>query len=134
MKWILRGRRRRFPPDMLDQLEMLGRYRLDRHHCGLSPLEVLEPFLSPYMQDITVDRDGLLGELAALVAGDEGGFATHGAACLTWDLLDGEIEDVPAAWPLIDAGIAFKLDRGLGEVESLTINEQVWYRGRKRAT
>ncbi|GAA4256182.1 hypothetical protein GCM10022255_068020 [Dactylosporangium darangshiense] len=48
-----------------------------------------------------------------------GGFATYGATRLVWEMYSDRALDMPAAWPLIDAGISFKSARGL-PMESLS--------------
>jgi hypothetical protein len=58
-----------------------------------------------------------------VVRGDQGGFATFGAASLTWELFGDKALRLPAALPLIDAGIQFKLARGLPPAMTLTGHE-----------
>ncbi|GAA4263580.1 hypothetical protein [Dactylosporangium darangshiense] len=109
---LFRGTRRpRFPADIASWLENFGRYTLDIHHSGVDGMAVVTRFdaLRDYA---TTDPDGFLVELRTVVAGDDGGFATFGAACLVWQMLDDCLE-MPAALPLIDAGLDFKLERGL---------------------
>lgn len=106
-----RAPRSRFPADMLQWLEIFGRNKLDPH-SGIDGADLWSRVASlhEYASD---DRDGFLSGLQAVVAGDRGGLATLGAAHLVWELYSGQALDIPAALPLIDAGIEFKLSRGL---------------------
>src|SRR5205823_7955744 len=108
-----RARPSRFPPDMLRRLELFGRYELDPQTSGIDAGEVWPTCMAPFVDDASADRDGFLTDLHTLVAGDHGGFATFGAARLVWELHSGAALTIPAAWPLIDAGIEFKRARGL---------------------
>ena len=103
--------RPRFPADIVAWLEQFGRYTLDVHHSGVDAMFVVTRF-DAYREYAAADPDGFLVELRDVVAGDDGGFATYGAACLVWQMLDDCLQR-PAALPLIDAGLDFKLDRGL---------------------
>jgi len=113
MRWFPRKRSSRFPTDMLRRLELLGRYELDPRSSGIDAAEIHPTCVAPFLTDAQADRDGFLTDLHALVAGDQGGFATFGAARLVWEFWSGEAVRIPAALPLIDAGIDFKLARGL---------------------
>lgn len=114
MSWFTGGKASQLPADMLRRLELLGRYTLDRQASGIDSGEIWSTCLGPFLQYANTDLNGLLAELRALIAADQGGFATLGAAHLVWELCKGdEILRTPAAWPLIDAGIDFKLARGL---------------------
>lgn len=112
MRWFTRARRSRFPDDMVPWLALLGRHALDPQGSDIDPDEIW-PRVAALWPDATADRTGFLADLHALVAADRGGFATHGAARLAWELYGSEVLRLPAAWPLIDAGIDFKLARGL---------------------
>jgi hypothetical protein len=105
----------RFPADMLERLEILGRSGLDVHSSGIDISEVYHRCLAPFYGELETDTDSFLADLQALVVGDDGGFATFGAARLIWEYYGGKCLSIPAALPLIDAGIDFKLDRGLPE-------------------
>ncbi|HZN74174.1 MAG TPA: hypothetical protein VFC00_21100 [Micromonosporaceae bacterium] len=97
---------------MLRWLEIFGRYSLDMQHSGIDGGDMWER-LGPLHEYATSDRAGFLAELQAVVAGDQGGFATFGAARLVWEMYSGDSLHIPAALPLIDAGIEFKCSRGL---------------------
>lgn len=98
---------------MLRRMELFGRYELDPRASGLDSSEIWPVCVAPFVQAATDDRDGFLTDLHALVATDQGGFATFGVARLVWELIGREALSTPAAWPLIDAGIEFKRARGL---------------------
>lgn len=106
----------RFPIDFLQQLALFGRYELDPHGSGVDGNEVTHTCIIPFVDMIQADeaeQESFLRDLHALVAGDQGGFATYGAARLAWQLFSDKALQLPAALPLIDAGIAFKLARGV---------------------
>ena len=107
-----RAYRSPIPADMLRWLETFGRYSLDAHHSGIHDNDMWSR-LGPLHQYATSDRESFLAELQTVVAGDQGGFATFGAARLVWEMYSGECLRIPAALPLIDAGIEFKRSRGL---------------------
>ena len=98
---------------MLERLEFLGRVRLDSMSHGMDSSHLWEYSLSPFTEDLRANRDEFLADLLALVANDQGGFATFGAAHIAWEMYGGDCLNIPAALPLIDAGIDFKLARGL---------------------
>jgi hypothetical protein len=102
----------RFPADMPQWLEKFGRSALDTQHSGIDDPELWRR-LPPLYEYATSDRDGFLAELRGIVAKDRGGFATFGAAHLVWEMFSGDALRLPAALPLIDAGIEFKRSRGL---------------------
>jgi len=106
------GRRRsRFPPDMLDRLELLGRFELDPMNYSGDAGEVGTRCVVPFYRDSQDDPDGFLADLRAIVAHDTGGFATYGASCLVWDMFsDFRTLDALA---LLDAAIAFKRAFGM---------------------
>jgi len=113
MRWFTRAKASRFPSDMLRRMDLLGRYQLGSHASGIDGEEIWPHCIAPFAQVSNADRDGFLRDLRAVAAEDQGGFATLGVACLVWELYGGEALTVPAALPLIDAGIDFKLARGL---------------------
>ena len=108
-----RAPRSPFPADMLRWLDRFGRFSFDPMGSGVETDEIMDRLGSLY-EYATSDPDGFIGELSALVQRDRGGFATYGAASLMWEMYSGEALRMPAALPLIDAGIEFKLSRGLG--------------------
>lgn len=112
MRWFSRTRASRFPADMLRRMETFGRYEWEPHSSDLGAGEVRSS-VAPFRTDARTDPDGFLADLRTAVAGDLNGFATFGAASLVWELYGAEAVRTPAAWPLIDAGIDFKLVRGL---------------------
>lgn len=99
---------------MLHRLEQYGRHEFDSIHSGLDSgvYDCVIPFLDLIDAD-EVEQAEFLTELSAVVAADPDGFATYGAASLTWDLFGDEALRLPAALPLIDTGIRFKLARGV---------------------
>ena len=113
-------------------LELLGRYEFDPMTSGLDGGEIATRCVVPFLEDAQADPDGFLADLRALVAADRGGFATFGAARLVWELFSRKALRLPAAWPLIDAGIEFKRARGLPAL-SLTGFEQQRMVDRDRA-
>jgi hypothetical protein len=133
MRWFTRTRSG-FPADMRQRLELLGRFQLDTRGSGISPGEVWPTAVAPFMRPATDDPDGFLAALRAFVAGDRGGFATLGAACLVWEAYGSRALNMPAALPLIDAGIDFKIARGLstGNLTGYEMNRLV-KRGEQRA-
>lgn len=107
---------------MLQRLEQFGRYQLDPHGSGLTA-DVFTSCVVPFVDYLQVDeaeQEGFLRDLYAVITGDQGGFATYGAASLTWELFGDKALRLPAALPLIDAGIQFKLARGLPPATILT--------------
>ncbi|MET8195516.1 hypothetical protein ABZU22_17035 [Micromonospora sp. NPDC005222] len=111
-----------FPDDMVRWLDLFGRYSFDVHGSGIDDSSMWERVGSLYRY-ATSDREGFLAALGDLVADDQGGFATFGAARLVWEMFSGDALTMPAALPLIDAGIAFQAARGL-PVALLTGYEQ----------
>lgn len=93
-------------------LDRFGRFSLDPHGSGIDTDEIMDRLGSLY-KCATNDPDGFIGELSILVQQDRGGFATYGAARLMWEMYGREALRMPAALPLIDAGIEFKISRGL---------------------
>ncbi|GAA1655645.1 hypothetical protein GCM10009679_71120 [Saccharothrix algeriensis] len=111
MAWF--KRRRRLPADMLQRLEMLGRFTLGRQESRIDSGEVWRRCLAPFLDEARADPDGFFGELGELLRGDAGGFAALGAGQLAWEALSDESLTNPAVAPFVDAGIDFKLARGL---------------------
>lgn len=107
-----RSHRSRLPADMLRWLERFGRYALDPQHSGVDDTDIWGRF-GPLHEYATGDRAGFLAEIQDLVAADQNGFATYGAARLVWEMFSEEALRIPAALSLVDAGIRFKLARGL---------------------
>jgi hypothetical protein len=101
----------RLRPDVAAWLDTFGRFELDPVSSGIDPMSVGAYFgeLSTYA---AADPDAFLAELEAAVAGDDGGFAVFGAASLVWRTVH-DAPDRPAARPLLEAGLDFKLARGL---------------------
>jgi hypothetical protein len=113
MTWFGRKRRNRFPDDMTRRLELLGRFQLDYQNSGIDSGDIWSECVAPFYEDSQADRDGFLIDLLAVIADDQGGFATFGASRLTWELYGSACLTIPAALPLIDAGIEFKRASGL---------------------
>ncbi|MEU7588457.1 hypothetical protein AB0A95_19460 [Micromonospora sp. NPDC049230] len=107
-----RAPRSPFPDDMFGWLEVFGRYEFDAHGSGIDGGNLWQRVGQLYEYAMS-DREGFLSGLRAIVATDQGGFATFGAARLTWEMYGGEALGIPAALPLIDGGIEFKRSRGL---------------------
>ncbi|GIF77863.1 hypothetical protein [Asanoa siamensis] len=107
-----RDRRPRLPDDMPRWLERFGRHSFDVTRSGIDGGDMWDRIGSLHGW-ATSDRDGFLTALRAVVAGDQGGFATFGAARLVWEMYGCECLRIPGALPLIDAGIEFKRSRGL---------------------
>lgn len=104
--------RSRFPADMAGWLETFGRHRLDQMTSRVGGAGLWER-LGPLYAEAKADPEGFLGDLAAFVAGDRGGFMTLGAAGVVWEIFGEEALRMPAALVLVDAGIAMKQARGL---------------------
>ena len=113
MARFTRTRRSRFPADMLQRLETFGRYEFDARGSGIDGTRVWDDCVAPFTADARADPDGFLTDLRALIAHDRNGFVTFGAARLAWEIHSSECLNLPAALPLIDAGIDFILARGL---------------------
>ncbi len=112
MRLFRRPPRSRLPADMVRWLETFGRFTLDAFHSGIDSDGMWNRF-GPLHEYATSDRDGFLAELHAIVAADQGGFVTLGAARLVWEMYSEDCLAIPAALSLVDAGIEFKLSRGL---------------------
>lgn len=107
---------------MLRRLERFGRFELDPQGSGLgsdASTDCILPF-TDYIHADRAEQETLLRELYALIGEDQGGFATYGAARLAWELFDETALQLPSGLPLIDAGIRFKLARGLPPATILT--------------
>jgi hypothetical protein len=113
MRWSTKKQRSRFPADMLQRLELFGRVEFDSRTCGIDTTNIYNRCVVPFHEDSQADPDGFLTDLRALIAGDDGGFATFGAARLVWEFYGDRSLHTPAALPLVDAGIDFKLARNL---------------------
>ncbi|GHJ48940.1 hypothetical protein Cs7R123_62820 [Catellatospora sp. TT07R-123] len=124
MRFFRRAPRSRFRADMLQWLDAFGRYQLDPQRSNVPPESGMNPWdwFGWLWEMMKEDPDGFFTDLRTIVAEDRGGFATYGAACVARELLSGEGREPPAALALIDAGIEFKLARGLGSF-SLTAYE-----------
>lgn len=112
----------RFPDDMLQRLEVFGRYELDPSGSGING-EITTACVVPFTDVIYADdaeQEGFLRDLHAVVAADQGGFATYGAARLAWELFSERALRLPSGLRLVDAGIRFKLSRGLAPIHCLT--------------
>ena len=107
-----RRRTSRFPADMLERLDLLGRFGLDPQSSGIDPTVIWERCQAPFLDDLRHDRDGFLADLRALVAGDSSGFPALGASRLYFDLVDRSCRTEDAL-AIIDGGIAFKRARSL---------------------
>lgn len=106
---------------MRQRLERLGRYELDPIGGGLG--HAIEHYVVPlvdYCRAGEAEQESFLRDLAVVVAGDQGGFATYGAASLAWKLFGEKALRLPAALPLIDAGIQLEAGPGLPPVIALT--------------
>jgi hypothetical protein len=107
---------------MRQRLELFGRYQLDPMGSGITS-DVFTTCVVPFVDYIDAgeaEQEDFLRDLHDVAAADRGGFATYGAASLTWELFGDRALRLPAAWPLIDAGIEFKLARGLPPAAVLT--------------
>jgi hypothetical protein len=112
MAWLSRNTKSRFPPDMLRRLAVLGRFELDHVTSGIEPSDVWASCIVPFLEDATANPEGFITELRDVLDGETGGFATYGATRLISELLDWKVR-TPEALALLDAGIAFKRERGL---------------------
>jgi len=122
MKRFSRPTPSRFPVDMQQRLERFGRYQLDPIGSGITS-DVFTTCVVPFVDYVNAgeaEQEDFLRELHAVVAADPGGFASYGAASLTWELFGENALRLPAALPLIDGGIEFKLARGLPPATILT--------------
>src|SRR5689334_4556746 len=115
MAWWRRGGtpRWRFPTDMVARMELFGRREFDHRNSGIDVSDLWEMCVGPFFHEARADPDGFLTALREVMTGAPGGFATYGAAHLTWELFGEKCLTTPTAWPLIDAGIDFIYARGL---------------------
>jgi hypothetical protein len=98
---------------MVQQLDRFGRFQFDWFTSGIDNSWIWTDFIQPLFDGAKADPRGFLTDLRAVVADDRGGFARFGAARLVWEIFSDEQMDNPDAQALIDAGIDFKLARGL---------------------
>lgn len=113
MGWFGRRPRFRFPSDMPRRLEVLGRHTLDPRTGGADASEVWSYCLAPFMADSRAAPEEFLAALGVLSESDDSGFEVLGATALVWESFGGDALEIPAALPIIDAGIDAKLSRGL---------------------
>ena len=106
----------RFPADTLNILERLGRFEANPPGSGIDYDEIVQRLFVPYVQPANADPDSFFADLRAVVANDNDGYATFGAARLVWELLTGDTKNNPpeSALALVKAGIEFKRAHGLG--------------------
>ena len=98
---------------MLQRLELYGRFEYDRQSSGIDGSSMWTDCIQPFADDARADPEGFSADLLALIAGERTGFATFGAYRVAFEILfDGYLEH-PSAVRLMDAGIDFKLARGL---------------------
>ncbi len=95
---------------------MLGRFELGNGTSGIDSGQVYSTCIEPFRTEAVADPVAFLAALRAVVQGDDTGFVTYGACCLTFELLslDSTYDDALA---LLDAGIAVKRARGLSSGE-----------------
>lgn len=98
---------------MLARMDLLGRFELDPLGSGIDSMRISETCIIPFFEDAKADPEGFLTDLFALIGQDRAGFPTYGAARLVWEIFGSKCRTMPAALPLIDAGIDFKRARGL---------------------
>ena len=123
---VPRFRRSRFPRDMLQRLDMLGRSEFDPQRSGIDDASMIwRECQAPFLADLTNDRDRFLADLHALVAGDTTGFIAYGASRLVANLVGYEYQSDDAL-ALLDGAIAFKRARGLPRSR---YNSYEWRRG-----
>jgi len=113
MTWFARFRRSRFPADTMQRLELYGRYEYDRYSSGIDNSDMWSDCIQPFYDDARADPEGFSAALLALITGERGGFATFGASRLIFELMSDKYLDHPGAVRIMDAGIDFKLARGL---------------------
>lgn len=120
-----------FPATMLGELERFGRFSLDPFTSGVDGSKIWDCVI-PNFDEYRADPEVFIRELEAVVAHDGGGFATFGAARLIWEMFSGDCLTIPAALPLIDAGIEFKAARGRTRMSDMTGYEQQRISDRRR--
>jgi hypothetical protein len=98
---------------MIERLDRFGRFELDARTSGIDPSNIFNDCLAPFFEPAQRDPGSFCDELVTVVARDQGGFATFGAARLVWEIFGQDALSTPGALPLIDAGLDFKLARGL---------------------
>src|SRR4051794_34282853 len=84
MAWFSRAPQSRFPADMVQRLELLGRFEFDPRGSGIDGGQVAKDCVVPFYRDSQANREAFLTDLQAVVAADRDGFATYGAARLAW--------------------------------------------------
>lgn len=112
MSWFTRRRGSRFPADMTERLDVLGRFSLDRTTSGIDFDQVYDRCIATFRSDARADPDGFLADLRVVIAEDTSGFVTYGASSLMVELLGYSLRTTDAH-ALMDAGIAFKRERHL---------------------
>lgn len=115
-----------FPSDMIQRLELLGRFELDHTGSGVAGSEIYPTCIGPFFDRAQADPLGFLAALRAVVADDTGGFATYGASCLVHDVLSGQHLKAEDALALLDAAIAFKHERSLPSASFKGYEWQRW--------
>lgn len=101
-----------FPDDMLERLDRLGRSKIDIMGSGVDWPEVVRNCIGAFHEQARADSDKFLSDLTRLVANENSGFVTYGAASLMVELIpESRRTDVGAA--LLDRAIEFKIRRGL---------------------
>ncbi|GHH56005.1 hypothetical protein [Lentzea cavernae] len=113
MSWFSRKPRSRFPSDMAQRLEMLGRFEFDVHNSGVDSADIFPYCLEPFWPIAQEDPIGLLADLREFVKDDDSGFVTYGASRLARELVDKEHLSTPDALALLDGAIEFKRMRNL---------------------
>lgn len=114
MGWFSRKPRSRFPADMANRLEMLGRFEFDTISSGVDSTEIWPYCLQPFSQEAQDDPAGLVTDLLEFIRGDDSGFVTYGASCLVLELLPEKTwQNSEDALALLDAGIEVKRVRNL---------------------
>jgi hypothetical protein len=106
-------RRSTFPADMIQRLETFGRFEFDARTSGIDSGNIFNDCVAPFFDAALQDPASFCTGLRTVINNDQGGFATFGAARLVWEILGEAALSTPAARPLIEAGLDFKLSRGL---------------------
>jgi hypothetical protein len=104
---------------MLHQLELFGRYTLNPMTSGVDGSAIWSCII-PHYDEFQADPAAFISELNAVIASDNCNFATFGAARLVWEMYSSRINDIPSAIPHIDAGIEFKVARGMIQMSDMT--------------
>jgi hypothetical protein len=93
---------------MLRRLQRFGEYEANPQGSRIEYSEIVDLILVPFAATAAADPHGFCTDLQAVVARDDGGYATFGAARLVWELLVNDQRTIPPAIELVKAGIAFK--------------------------